>query len=246
MKNMELWNAVFSTDPKFTKNVSLGKYKFTDIDSMWNIRRATELWGPYGTKWKLQNCKYTPIISTQINTVGFMLEAHFIYPDGDFPIAVDMPYDPKGETLKKLQTMCLGKALSRLGFSADVYMGMFEDSAYVKEMEAKYADTATDSGGSGDSPDAVPVASKSGVKKYPEPDPVASGILGSLAQKYMEELASHVNEHHGYVVSFKKLCHAVYDKFNQYPTKVDSIPKIMESVPIGQVIEKNDFLEGIA
>lgn len=244
MDNMELWNKVSTTDPKYTKQVKFGSYKFTDIDSMWNIRRATELWGPYGTGWGLQNLRIDPLYSKDSGVTAFTMQAEFVYPGGLFPIAADMPYEPKGETLKKLQTMCIGKALSRLGFSADVYMGRFDDSAYVKEMEQQYAvrnNNVPDDGSPASGSE--PAVTKKHAK-YPEPDPVASGILGKLCQQYMDKLAGD-ETHSGYVVTFKRVCEAVYDAFGKYPTKVESLPVLMERVPLESVIEENDFLKGL-
>lgn len=273
--NMTLWESVCETDPKYTKAVKLGSYRFTDIDSTWNIRRATAKWGPFGSTWGLKEFKLYFIGAEKMIPSLITIQGKFVYPGGEFDIAADMPYDPKGEVCKKLQTMCIGKALSRLGFSADVYMGMFDDSTYVKEMQTKFTDES-----SNEAPElrssnealasqnkSLPeekyanrtdnhlcaatdgvVENKKFVKKtYPEPDPVASGILGSLAQKYMDMINKPVASGGlpGYVINFKKLCHAVYDKFNQYPTKMESIPKIMDVIQLESVAEKNDFLEGI-
>ncbi len=250
--NLKLWNQVCQTDPKYTKEVRLGSYKFTDIDNMYSIRRATELWGPYGSTWGIKELDVRDFSSWKDGSsvvVGVYITAMFFYPGGQFSIAADMPYEPKGETLKKLQTMCIGKALSRLGFSADVYLGMFDDSAYVKEMEEKYA-AATDNSGGGNTVGSgvtdKPVESKKEkVKKYPEPDPVAAGILGSMSQKYMEYLHDHAEQYPSMIVNFKKVCNAVYDTYGQYPTKLESIPKMMLAIAIENVIEKNDFLEGL-
>ena len=255
MDNLELWNKVSDTDPKYTKAVKLGGYHFTDIDAMYSIRRATELWGPYGSTWGLKELHIERIYSGEYTTGGLWIQAVFHYPGGQFDIAADMPYEPKGETLKKLQTMCIGKALSRLGFSADVYMGMFDDSAYVAEQNKKYASSGDDhnvresivAGNSSDSTNIVPVVEKTGrskVKKYPEPDPAASGILGALAQKYIEHIGN-TPDLARHVVNFKKLCNAVYDKWSQYPTSIDSIPKMMEGLDYTLFVEKNDFIEGL-
>ena len=243
MDNMELWNKVSTTDPKYTKQVKFGSYKFTDIDSMWNIRRATELWGPYGSTWGLKEFHVTVIYGGE-NVAGVYVHGTFSYPGGAFSVAADMPYEPKGETLKKLQTMCIGKALSRLGFSADVYMGRFDDSAYVKEMEQQYAvrNNNVPDDGSPTSGSEQTVTKKHA--KYPEPDPVASGILGKLCQQYMDKLAGD-KSHSGHVVTFKRVCEAVYDAFGKYPTKVESLPVLMERVPLESVIEENDFLKGL-
>jgi hypothetical protein len=248
-KNLELWNAVSETDPKYTKRVAFGKYVFHDIDSTWNTKRATALWGPYGSTWGLVDFHVTQIYGPADNgVVGMIVQGTFKYPGGSFDIAADMPYDPKGEVLKKLQTMCLSKALSRLGFSADVYEGKFDDSAYVKEMEEKYA--RPDDSDSSVSPTVSDTQTKVVANtpkkpaKYPEPDPIASGILGSLAQRYMDLIAND-EKYTGTMVSFSKVCHAVYDHFGKYPTKIDSITKLMDAIPIAEVLEENDFLRGL-
>lgn len=234
MDNMALWNKVCTTDPKFTKAVNLG-FKFTDIDSMWNIKRATELWGPYGSTWGIQQGQYGLVNDSKQTVVGIIFSGTFKYPGGEFYIAVDLPYEPRGSTLKKLQTMAIGKALSRLGFSADVYEGKFDDSAYVQTMEQQYSG----------SKETKPEQKKpKKTVKYPEPDPNASGILGQLAQEYMDLVAGN-DKYQGMVVSFMKVCRAVYDEFGQYPTKVESIPLLLDKVPIDRVLEKNDFLDGI-
>ena len=76
------------------------------------------------------------------------LKAVFFYPAGEFPIynAMKLLYKTqKGyervdeDAYKKLITNTLSKALSYLGFGADVYMGKFEDAAYVQEVAQEFA-----------------------------------------------------------------------------------------------------------
>ena len=50
-KNLDIWNEVKETDPRFTKKVSFGARSFTSIDAHYQIRRATEVFGPVGTGW---------------------------------------------------------------------------------------------------------------------------------------------------------------------------------------------------
>jgi hypothetical protein len=234
-ENLKLWDQVETTDPAFTKEVKLGKYKFTDIDAMWSIKRATELWGPYGTQWGLRLLEYE-VVYNDNTPAWIILQGVFYYPHRTegFPIIVDMPYDAKGEVFKKLQTTAIGKSLSRLGFSADVYLGKFEDSKYVAAMNEKYGNTTGKT-----------KAGKKGTQ-YPDPDPAASGILGALAQEYMAELQEREDDTAGgYVVDFKKVCHAVWDVFGKYPTKLESVPVLKEAVPLEAVLVKNDFRDGV-
>ena len=42
------------------------------------------------------------------------------------------------EFIKKLETNTISKALSRLGFGADVFLGKFDDSRYIQELNEKF------------------------------------------------------------------------------------------------------------
>ena len=50
-KNLDIWDEAKETDPRFTKKVSFGARSFTSIDAHYQIRRATEIFGPVGTGW---------------------------------------------------------------------------------------------------------------------------------------------------------------------------------------------------
>ena len=134
--NLKLWRKVETTAPSNTKAVKFGSREFTSIDPTFQCKQATVLWGPYGDKWGLYNFKFTTLGSDIL-----MLEADFVYPnEGEqcsFPIAVDMRLKAGDDVAKKIVTSAISKALSRLGFSADVYMGKFDDAAYVEDLKIK-------------------------------------------------------------------------------------------------------------
>lgn len=138
---MQLWNSVRTTDVKFTKSASNGRFSFTNIDPTYQLRRATELWGPYGDKWGLFDLKWTTL---QAEHPILMLEGTFVCTtvdnDVSFPIAVDMKLKAGDDCCKKLVTSAISKSLSRLGFSADVYLGMFDDVAYVEDLKTRQGD----------------------------------------------------------------------------------------------------------
>ena len=50
MNNTELWDSVEKTDPKFTKKVNQ-RGGFTAIGAQYQMRKATESFGPYGIGW---------------------------------------------------------------------------------------------------------------------------------------------------------------------------------------------------
>lgn len=135
LKNtMALWDKVCVSDPKYTKPVSYGARKFTAINAMYQIEQATEIWGAYGN-WGLRNCRFN-IVELKDGKL-LTLEAEFFYPQGDkeisFEIANDIPMSLTGEVYKKIVTDALTKALSRLGWNADIFKGDWDDNRYVDE-----------------------------------------------------------------------------------------------------------------
>lgn len=156
MDNMSLWNQVCETDPGWTKPVVIGSRKFTAIDAQHQIKRATELWGPYGFRWGVRNLEWGYIWGKDGEPpIAIVLDAEFFYPvtwemegaepkdvveqsiTAFFTISADMPWKAGGETRKKLLTDLTTKALSKLGFNSDVFEGKFDDNRYVEEMAAK-------------------------------------------------------------------------------------------------------------
>jgi hypothetical protein len=132
--NLDLWTQVSVTDPKITKKIVKGKgFTLTAIDAQSQIKKATEMFGPYGTGWGLKDLRWETIADCP--DLSRVLHATFWYPGGKFEISSDMPYVSKGECHKKLQTDATTKALSKLGFNSDVFEGKFDDNRYIAELE---------------------------------------------------------------------------------------------------------------
>ena len=140
--NMQLWDEVCETDPNHTKVVDFGR-KFTAIDAHYQIRRATEIFGPVGIGWGY-NCEYRFIENFVICELCFWhgSSRHFgpIAGCASFRRLKDGiltgPFDE--DAPKKAMTDALTKALSHLGFNADVFEGLFDDNKYVAQMKAKF------------------------------------------------------------------------------------------------------------
>lgn len=149
--NMELWNQVCETDPKITKKVNQ-RGGFTAIDAQGQIKRATELWGPYGGNWGVSSCNFGMILDEKGAPVELYLDAQFYFPaekpddseiGGSFPISSDIAYRAGGDSRKKLLTDVTTKALSKLGFNSDVFEGKFDDNKYVNAMKEKHMLSST-------------------------------------------------------------------------------------------------------
>jgi len=135
--NMKLWDAVSMTDPAITKKMQFGA-KLTAIDAYSQIMNATKEFGSYGDKWGLTEVDYIFIHETPVALV----KGRFKYPDGEFPVNTSISLmfgsKPDDDFAKKAETDLITKALSRLGFNADIFMGKFDDQKYVNEMKKKF------------------------------------------------------------------------------------------------------------
>lgn len=139
--NMQLWDSVAKTDPKHTKKVEFGR-KFTAIDAHYQVREATRAFGPIGQGWGVINGEpiFTPndviIIPVTLwhgsreQTFGPYFGSAELVNKKSGRVDVDAP--------KKAATDGMTKGLSHLGFSADVFLGLFDDNKYVAETAAEF------------------------------------------------------------------------------------------------------------
>ncbi len=158
--NLDIWNEVCETDPKYTKTVAFGR-KFTAIDPTYQAKIATKLWGAYGSGWGISQIKHSEITTDIVSGFIAVLEASFFFnkdrEKSSFPLSVSVyPFSKSGkfdeDYRKKLETGLISKALARLGFSADVFLGKFDDVSYVQEAKKRVAvkDAVNDALESGD------------------------------------------------------------------------------------------------
>jgi len=149
MNNLKLWNEVQKTDPAYTKQASKGAHNFTSVAPMYQNKKATEQFGVQGIGWGVvvgsevfteKEYGTTTILSYDA-TMFFILDGV----RGEIPIHASEKscYKTNGykgkegyikiddEVRKKVVTNAKTKGLSELGFSADIFMGMFDDPNYV-------------------------------------------------------------------------------------------------------------------
>ena len=137
MNKTEIWESVEKTDPKYMKKV---KYPFEhiSIDAQYQILTATKLWGSFGNEWGVRDEVFTPIPLDNENKYSIIYMATLFYPGGSFSINSDImmytkakdKYKVNNDYAKKVTTDALTKGLSKLGFSADVFMGGFDGLKY--------------------------------------------------------------------------------------------------------------------
>ena len=141
-ENMKLWNAVEKTNPKYTKQVGFGR-KFTTVNAQYQVKCATEQFGPLGKGWGIDNEFFQPIIE---GLIGYTARLWWQDSDGkhSFDINASISTHSKSgklddECFKKVTTDALTKGLSKLGFNADVFMGQYDDNKYVAQMKKEFS-----------------------------------------------------------------------------------------------------------
>ena len=104
---------------------------------------ATEQFGSYGKGFGFKSIDLDYSLIDKYNIVVF--KGVFFHPDGEFTlINSSKMYMDRNETMvdgdfaKKIETDALTKALSKLGFNADVFMGRFDDHKYVAEINQEF------------------------------------------------------------------------------------------------------------
>jgi hypothetical protein len=138
MSNLKLWDAVSNSDPESLKQVSFGSRSFTAIDPQYQIMAVTKQFGPIGIGW------------------GWTSTMEYIhFSDGSCAVTANVTvwhggkdqcfgpftgcrkfFDPKkgriAEDAPKMAiTDGLTKAISHMGFNADVFMGKMDGNKYA-------------------------------------------------------------------------------------------------------------------
>ena len=157
---LDVWSQVQETHPDLTKSFSKGGFQGTAVSPTYQAMRATQIFGPHGLGWgtELISESYVEGGPLGFDKEGRMLgreiihkvylEVWYIYNGKrgsikQFGATTFLSRDTYGtissdeDHAKKSITDATSKCLSLLGFSADVYMGKFDDHKYVEGLRAK-------------------------------------------------------------------------------------------------------------
>lgn len=152
-ENLALWESVFKTDPAATKTANLDGHPVTSIAGQYMVRQATSKFGPVGIGWGWNVVEERYDLGPEIRskdgervlgvTSNHVIRLRLWFKlDGErgeveqygctkavYKTSYGIGCDP--EAPKKSTTDAIKKCLSLLGFSGDVFMGLFDDSDYV-------------------------------------------------------------------------------------------------------------------
>lgn len=162
-KNMQIWDRVEKTDTRYTKDAKVGGQQITSLNGTAMIMKATEVFGPVGIGfgWKVTEERFDKgaemfvgegdkraSLGFELNhTVKILFWFKIDGERGELEQYGCTPYLYKskfgtttdGEAPKKSLTDAIKKSLSMLGFSADVFLGMFDDRDYVQQRQEEEA-----------------------------------------------------------------------------------------------------------
>lgn len=162
-----IWDQVQETDPRYTKQFNRGGgFKGTSTNATYLARKATEIFGPMGIGWGLdivdENYVHGATLpgpdSDQRQIIHVVrVKLWYLFPaTGErgeitqFGQTTFVGVNKHGsftdeEAPKKSLTDAMTKCLSLLGFSADIFMGLYDDNKYLAKLQQKY-------NGNGDEP----------------------------------------------------------------------------------------------
>lgn len=157
--NMRIWDQVDKTDTRYTKAADVGGQKITSLNGTAMIMKATEIFGPVGIGfgWSILEERFDKgaemvsgegdkrvILGHELNhtlKIRFWFDLDGRRGELEQYGCTRYLYKTKygtttdGEAPKKSLTDAIKKSLSMLGFSADVFLGMFDDPEYVDQLK---------------------------------------------------------------------------------------------------------------
>jgi hypothetical protein len=163
MTNTSLWDKLGKTDPSQTKGFKRGGgFTGTAVKPIYTEQKMTETFGPVGIGWGFSEPKFQLVPGENKELLVYcwltLWYVHEGVRSGDIPgvggdkvIGYIKPneqynrperWENDDEAFKKAFTDAIGNAMKHLGMSADVHMGLFDDSKYVREMQEEFAEPA--------------------------------------------------------------------------------------------------------
>lgn len=153
---MAIWDKLSKTDPAHTKQFSrAGGFKGTAVKPQWVVMRLTEEFGPCGLGWGINQPTFQ-VVPAGAETLVYCTVScwhgtleNVLWGVGGDKVTTSRSSGPfnDDEAFKKAFTDAIMNAFKFLGVAADVHMGLFDDSKYVQEVKADFAERLKGNGG---------------------------------------------------------------------------------------------------
>ena len=151
MKHKEIWESVKVTNPSAVKKITGKTYQGNSPKPYWLIERATDTFGPIGIGWgvvvkseRFERMGEHDVLHVATVSVWYMKDGvrsdtfdqmggtKAAYMSSAGKLIVDE------DAGKKSVTDAMVKCLSMIGFCADIFSGMWDDSKYVEWAAEQY------------------------------------------------------------------------------------------------------------
>lgn len=149
--NLKIWDQFADIDPKFTKPITGKDYSGTSANPQYMIKCLTELFGPIGIGFgwdvvaesierfgdtAIHWCRIDFWHTDRANTFQAYGQTKMAYMTrgGNAYLKVDE------DAPKKSLTDAVTKAASQVGIASNIFLGRWDDSKYVEEVNAKFRD----------------------------------------------------------------------------------------------------------
>lgn len=149
-EKLSLWDRVAQTDPKYTKSFKrAGGFSGTAVNPTYAIKKMTEIFGPCGDGWGLGKPEFQIYDAGEQGVLVYCV-VNLWYMNGGkrcdtFGVGGDTVVsktkyglNADDEAFKKANTDAITNAMKTIGMSADVHLGMYDDSKYVNEAKNKF------------------------------------------------------------------------------------------------------------
>lgn len=150
--NLAIWQKVETTDPKYTKPITGRGYNGTSTNATYLVKKATSVFGPCGIGWGvtvlneglLEGADGSKVHRVHIR-LWYMLDGkrgeveHFGQTDFCGKRKSGQWFTDE-EAPKKSMTDAMLKALSLIGFAADIHLGQYDDNKYVATLKREGVD----------------------------------------------------------------------------------------------------------
>lgn len=147
-ENIKLWRSVEKTPTSQVKPAKIGNLNIKSVKPHYQRMKATEVFGPFGKGWGVTDetfsrhqigdthlLSYKAVFFYTIDSKRYEFPINatqkeaYITNGGQGYLKIDESAD------KKVATDALTKGLSFLGFSADVFHGLYDDAAYIQRLQ---------------------------------------------------------------------------------------------------------------
>lgn len=135
MENLSIYNQLKSVPKEYLKTIAAGRLKgMSDIKPQWRVQKLTEVFGPCGIGWKIQNVSYEYVTKGEETVCNCRLELCFKYENewsdpipgtggSKFSTVESKGVYVSDEAEKMAMTDAISVASKLIGVAGDVYMG---------------------------------------------------------------------------------------------------------------------------